>query len=751
MWFRFLLAAFFVPALANAQDLSGLKINEIQSGRGFTDLVEIYNTGDAAIELVPMVLKDHLSGEANEFTFCMGHIEPHGFWQVQCPRFLNRNGERLGLYDENGNLIDMVTFPPSNIFDSFGRIPDGEDDWCYQASTPGEPNRLEEGPPAMVGEIRYAPPAPQIGETVTVTFTVVSALVIDKVDVVYGNPSGTLHLTEMAYDDGLHGDGEAGDGVYGASLNPPVSRQFLFEYGVRFYSGGNLVHLFRGCFFHYGYVPPAIRINEVLTRNRSTGSWEPGSVGPFADYVELFNAGSTRVNVSQLLFRETYIGEGGIFMSNNGEGPMWIDPGDHLLVWATRERWGLAPVGLDLSLSHNGENLLLVAPDKVSIIDAVSIPHLEPDTAYGRVPDGTGAFRVLDAPTPQGGDVYPPGVTAFIGCSLAAPTPGDSLPLRAWVSPDLDYPDVRVRYRVDGQEKTIFLHNDGLHNDDLAGDAIFGGTIPPYGRVGELQFAIVTRDFGGKEFRDPWFDSDWYSIPVGLEPLGRLVINEICATRFDEGGVCPEVWNPQINPDDPQSKFVEIYNNGRTLEDVHFVITGSMFNWSRGMEFKRGHIAQLGSVKAFPWEELGGSGGTLFLRGVETGTLYDAVTYPPIPPGSSYGRTPDGGPWELIEIPTPGKLNGPFYFIRSDANGDGLVDISDAINILFVLFLSEKTDCRDSLDANDDGLSDLADVIYLLSHLFTAGPQPRAPFPGQGEDETEDELGCNRVPHIGEL
>ena len=81
-------------------------------------------------------------------------------------------------------------------------------------------------------------------------------------------------------------------------------------------------------------------------------------------------------------------------------------------------------------------------------------------------------------------------------------------------------------------------------------------------------------------------------------------------------------------------------------------------------------------------------------------------------------------------------------FIRGDANMDSREDISDAIQILRVLFQGQgQLPCADAADANDDGRNDISDPIMVLSHLFTGGPgmpPPNAP----GQDPTFDDLLC---------
>lgn len=96
-----------------------------------------------------------------------------------------------------------------------------------------------------------------------------------------------------------------------------------------------------------------------------------------------------------------------------------------------------------------------------------------------------------------------------------------------------------------------------------------------------------------------------------------------------------------------------------------------------------------------------------------------------------------------------GMSGGGSSFRRGDANGNGDVDIADAVFVLASLFVpgASPTDCADAADANDDGALDVSDAVRLLSALFTgtSGPLP-APYPGCGTDPTVDGLDCGSAP-----
>lgn len=92
------------------------------------------------------------------------------------------------------------------------------------------------------------------------------------------------------------------------------------------------------------------------------------------------------------------------------------------------------------------------------------------------------------------------------------------------------------------------------------------------------------------------------------------------------------------------------------------------------------------------------------------------------------------------DVPTPFP-----GFRRGDANGDGTVNLADAIAILTRLFLpGSPLPCADAQDVNDSGSLDLADAVTLLGNLFGM-TNPPIPAPGVGscgDDPTADSLDC---------
>jgi hypothetical protein len=96
-----------------------------------------------------------------------------------------------------------------------------------------------------------------------------------------------------------------------------------------------------------------------------------------------------------------------------------------------------------------------------------------------------------------------------------------------------------------------------------------------------------------------------------------------------------------------------------------------------------------------------------------------------------------------------GGLRPPASFRRGDADGDGKVNLTDAVYTLNSLFGGgPQPSCLDAADADDSGTVSLPDAVYSLNYLFQAGNPPPAPSPEScGVDPTVDSLpACSYDP-----
>jgi hypothetical protein len=95
-----------------------------------------------------------------------------------------------------------------------------------------------------------------------------------------------------------------------------------------------------------------------------------------------------------------------------------------------------------------------------------------------------------------------------------------------------------------------------------------------------------------------------------------------------------------------------------------------------------------------------------------------------------------GGSDEIRLGKTPGDVGVTLsatdpIFKRGDSNGDGGINIADAVYILQRLFAGGAPIlCLDAADSNDDDGVNIADAVYILQRLFAGG----APIPDPGPD-----------------
>jgi hypothetical protein len=85
-------------------------------------------------------------------------------------------------------------------------------------------------------------------------------------------------------------------------------------------------------------------------------------------------------------------------------------------------------------------------------------------------------------------------------------------------------------------------------------------------------------------------------------------------------------------------------------------------------------------------------------------------------------------------------------FVRGDVDGNGKIEIGDAVSITGYLFTgTPKTlGCLDAADPGDTGQVSISSAVYLLEFLFLGGPPPASPYPSCGQDPTLDDLTCER-------
>jgi hypothetical protein len=256
-------------------------------------------------------------------------------------------------------------------------------------------------PAPTISEVAYSPLEPTSDEPVWVSARVTGTVAIEKVEL-HSRAIGPFIKTQM-FDDGMHGDGAAGDAVYGASIpsHPGGSTvEYYIEATSSLASGGAkkfepiyTEHRPLSYYVAHDLVESPLSINECLAKNNSGIQDEAGS---FEDWVELYNAGSVSVNLA------------GYFLTDNLAKPTkWEFPevtiaaGGYLLIWADDDETnGL--LHASFKISAEGEVLGLFSPiaDGNRLHDVISFGPQTADVSYGRQCDGETPWVFFDVPTP---------------------------------------------------------------------------------------------------------------------------------------------------------------------------------------------------------------------------------------------------------------------------------------------------------------------------------------------------------------
>jgi hypothetical protein len=128
--------------------------------------------------------------------------------------------------------------------------------------------------------------------------------------------------------------------------------------------------------------------------------------------------------------------------------------------------------------------------------------------------------------------------------------------------------------------------------------------------------------------------------------------------------------------------------------------------------------------------------------------------------GFRYEGPGETGWWGVDRVIVYGTVN-EVVFRRGDANGDGLVNVSDVMNIMSYLFRGGSTTaCLAAADmesrtdgCSEDNFNDIPRVrlsfcVYVLNFLFRGGPRPPDPFLecAQLRRCSDIRLGCSRSP-----
>ena len=185
------------------------------------------------------------------------------------------------------------------------------------------------------------------------------------------------------FDDGAHGDGDAGDGVYGVTI--PTSAKDMHYY---IYADNDLAGKFSPVRAEHEYyhliIQSNVVINEVMAENYNSVADQDGE---FDDWVELYNLTGASIDLS------------GYYLSDrpNSNPLMWqipngtvIPANGYLIIWLDEDTLqdGLHA---NFKMSASGESISLSDAGGFEL-NRVKLPETYAGTTFGRFENGTGPF-----------------------------------------------------------------------------------------------------------------------------------------------------------------------------------------------------------------------------------------------------------------------------------------------------------------------------------------------------------------------
>lgn len=235
-------SALFVPVLPAGQVMIAEFLTKNAGGRededhDTPDWIELVNPGTATVDLAGWALSDDaanprrwvlpsvtLAPGARKLVFASGKNRTVAAGTLHTDFKLSDAGGYLALSNPSGTLVHVYDgYPRQEGNVSFGLLAggkpaDGRAGWRYLPPTPNAATSGTAYSAAAITEMAFSPAAPQPGNAITVTIRTSPEAVLTAPPVLNYKVMYAADIPINFFDDGLHGDGVAGDLLWGAII-----------------------------------------------------------------------------------------------------------------------------------------------------------------------------------------------------------------------------------------------------------------------------------------------------------------------------------------------------------------------------------------------------------------------------------------------------------------------------------------------------------------------------------------------------
>jgi len=137
-------------------------------------------------------------------------------------------------------------------------------------------------------------------------------------------------------------------------------------------------------------------INEFMASNDAA---LPGPNGDFPDWIEIYNAGAEDVMLGGYYMSDDLVDPEAMYqISSTYPDSVTVPAGGYILFYADKGHES-SVLSMNFKLSGSGEQVGLWDADK-AILDSITYGAQNPDTSYGKYPDGTGDWDFMIDYTP---------------------------------------------------------------------------------------------------------------------------------------------------------------------------------------------------------------------------------------------------------------------------------------------------------------------------------------------------------------
>ncbi len=206
------------------------------------------------------------------------------------------------------------------------------------------------------------------------------------------------------FDDGLHQDGAANDGLYGASFVAPGPLQ-LMRYYVHARNTSNTVqvyppeaeHVFLSVRVEGGAPVGPLRVSEFLADNETV---DVDEASEFEDWIEVYNSGNGPYDLTGHYLSD----DPALVQKWQFPAGTMVPAGGHVRIWCDEEPLD-GPLHANFKLNKDGEWVVLsdTLANGRRYLDGYRFTRQKADRSFGRMPDAGPDTWFLYTPTPNAG------------------------------------------------------------------------------------------------------------------------------------------------------------------------------------------------------------------------------------------------------------------------------------------------------------------------------------------------------------